>query len=282
MFENPVVPIVLIAAAAIIALGGFVATVVHWSWIIAKPDEWLLRIRDGKLLRAGIGISIWRRPGDAVVRFTSAIQRVTFTAVTPSKEQVPFSIEGFALWTVRSDGDGPFAAFRSLGLANLAQRPPQLKSDQHLLTAPQYRAFQALLAAEVQQLVTTFPSTDLLGDRAALAEKLLARLTELALALGFRIEKVEISGVRPLDQSLAADLSAREERAIREEAERVRLESGERMKHASIESEARLAAEKQLRAHAQRVAEEESARALAESRRVREEADLAAALDRRR
>ena len=125
-----------------------------WSWSVARPDEWLLQIRDGRMIRAGVGISIWRRPGDVLVRYSSAIQRATFSAIAPSRDQVPFAVEGFALWTVQSAGDGPFRAFRNLGLANLAERHPALRSDKHLLTAAQYRAFQKLLAAEVQQLAS--------------------------------------------------------------------------------------------------------------------------------
>ena len=68
-----------------------VVRAIRWSWVVARPDEWLLRIRDGVLVRSGIGISVWRRPGDVVVRYTSAVQRVTFSALAPSREQVPFA-----------------------------------------------------------------------------------------------------------------------------------------------------------------------------------------------
>src|SRR5437868_923416 len=101
---------------------------VRWSWVVSRPDEWLLHLRDGKPVRAGIGISVWRLPGDVVVRFSSAIQRVTFSAGATSREQVPFTLEGFALWTVIGEGDGPFRAFRNLGLANLCDRRFVLKS----------------------------------------------------------------------------------------------------------------------------------------------------------
>src|SRR5436190_441137 len=133
-----------------------VAAAVRWSWLVAKPDQWLLRIRDGRLVRAGIGISVWRRPGDAIVRFTSAVQRVA-----------------------------------------------------------------------------TLPTATLLSDRAGLAERVGERLSTLAESLGFRIVQVEVQGVAPADPVLAKELSAREDRGIREEAERVRLESAERMKRAA-------------------------------------------------
>lgn len=248
-----------------------VVRAIRWSWVVARPDEWLLRIRDGVLVRSGIGISVWRRPGDVVVRYTSAVQRVTFSALAPSREQVPFAIEGFALWTVIAEGDGPFRAFRNLGLANLADHHSYLRSEKHLLSSPQYKAFQALLAAEAQQLASTLPAKDLLGMRPVLVDALGARLDLLAATLGFRIEKIELQQVRPADATLASDLSADEEQKIREDAARVRLES-----------EARLAAERHAHVHAQRLVDEASARALTAERTAREEAELAARLDRMR
>ena len=142
MIENALALIVLLVAS--------ISGSIFWSWVVSRPDEWLLLIRDGVLVRSGIGIRLFRRPGDAVVRFTSAVQRVTFSAMASSREQLPFIIDGFALWTVIAEGDGPFRAFRNLGLANLADRHPLLRSHKHLLTSQQYKAFQTLLAAEVQ------------------------------------------------------------------------------------------------------------------------------------
>lgn len=271
---------VLLASSALLLVA--IAAAVRWSWLVAGPDQWLLGVRDGRLVRAGIGIGIWRRPGDTIVRFTSAVQRVTFKATAPSREQVPFVVEGFALWTVHGEGDGPFVAFGNLGLANLLERPALLRSDKHLLTGPQYHAFQALLSAEVQQLVAAAATATLLTDRAELADRVAERLARLAASLRFKIVQVEVQSVHPAEPALATDLAAREERSIREEGERVRLESHERIKRASIESEGRLAAEAQTRAAAQRLAEEESLRRLSEQRRLREEADLTAQLDRKR
>jgi hypothetical protein len=48
-------------------------------YFVSQPDEWLLCIRNGRLVKAGVGISLWSRPFDVVVRFTSTVQRVRFT-----------------------------------------------------------------------------------------------------------------------------------------------------------------------------------------------------------
>ena len=120
--------------------------------VIAQPDEWLLRIRNGRLVNAGVGIYLVRRPGDVVVRFTSAMQRVGFAVDALSRERLRFSIEGFILWSVAAAEESPFRAFQKLGLVNLDAPPRDLKSPKHLLSKPQHQAFQQLLGAAVRRL----------------------------------------------------------------------------------------------------------------------------------
>jgi flotillin len=274
-------PVFLIALASLVIAGFAVARGLRWSWKVAAPDEWLLQVRDGRLVRAGIGISIWRRPGDMMARFTSTVQRVAFTATGPSQEQLPVAIDGFLLWSVDPDAGGPFRAFRSLGLADLQKPPLGLKNKKHLLTGP-HHAFQSLIAAEVSQLASTRPFTELLHDRSALLERLADRLARLGTSLGISISQVEISAVRPADATLSSDLAAREEQEHRQEAAEARVAANERIEQARLEAAARIAREKEDRAQAQRLAEEAGARQLAEARRSREDAEHDAMLDRLR
>lgn len=120
----------------------------------------------------------------------------------------------------------------------------------------------------------------MLVERTALVETLATRLAGVAASLGIRFEKVEIHQVRPAEAKLAADLSAPREEEIREQASRVRGESGERIARQELEAKARLAKEQDALAQERRLLEESAARALATARREREEADFAAKLDR--
>ena len=272
-------------AALLVAAPILVAVLIglfRWALVVAPADEWLLLVRDGKLVRAGIGIQVWRRPGDTLARFSSTVQRVTFASNSVSREQVPLVVDGFVLWSVVPEADAPFQAFRSLGIANLVRPPAGLKSRQHLLTGPQYRAFQGLIDSEVQQLASSLPFATVLVEREALVASLSSRLAAVAASLGIRFEKVEIHHVRPAEAKLAADLSAPREEEIREQAARVRGESGERIARQELDSKARLAREQDAVAQERRLLEEAAARALATARREREEADFAAKLDRTR
>ena len=63
----------LILGLACVVLIVLLARAAARARVTAQPDEWLLCIRNGRLVRAGVGIRLWRRPGDVVVRFTSSL-----------------------------------------------------------------------------------------------------------------------------------------------------------------------------------------------------------------
>lgn len=248
-----------------LAAGGAAATAwsalkaLRWSLVFAEPDEWLLRIRDGKLLDAGVGIWVWRRPGDVLARFSSTLQRVKFTADALSADRLAVRLEGFILWSVAQGGDNPLKAFSKLGIANLDQRLAGLKSPKHLLTPAQHKAFQALLGAELQQVASTLKLAELLSGPVRLVPALSARLQVIAERLGIAMEQVEIVSVLPVDATLLSDLRAEEEQRVRSEGARVRLEAATKLS----EEEAKAKAEQDaFQARAALAMEEERARLL--------------------
>lgn len=49
-------------------------------WVEAKPNEWLVVIRNGKMVKAGVGLKTWANLMDTIVTFPSKVERVYFTA----------------------------------------------------------------------------------------------------------------------------------------------------------------------------------------------------------
>lgn len=235
----PPIALVIIALVTTAVLGVAIAR----SLVIAQPDEWLLCIRNGRLVKAGIGIYLWRRPGDVVARFTSTMQRVSFAVDALSNERLRVSIEGFILWSVSADGDGPFRAFQKLGLVNLDAPPRDLKSPKHLLSTPQHRAFQQLLGAAVQRLAATRSLEDLLLRQDELVIELRGHLATVEREMGIRVDQIDVLQVRPAGEELLRQMSAKVEERVREEASNIHLETTERTKRRAIESEARIAQE---------------------------------------
>lgn len=216
---------------------------IYRSIVVARPDEWLLRVRNGRMVNAGVGIVLFRWPWDAVVRFTSTIQRVGFAVEALSEDRIRVTVEGFILWSVESKGEEPFRAFQRLGVVNLDRPPTDLRSPRHLLTTPQHKAFQQLLAAAVQRLAGTRTLASLLGKQDTLVEELRERLRTTESEMAIRVDQVEILRVRAADEELMDELSAEVEARVGDEAARARLEVSERAKKRELESAQRLAVE---------------------------------------
>lgn len=279
-------------AAALVALWGL-RGIVRRFYVSAQPDEWLLSVRDGRLVAAGVGVSLVRRPGDVVVRFSSTMQRVAFAVDALSLERVTVRVEGFIFWSVAAEGDAPFRAYSRLGIANLLRPPPGLKHPKHLLTSPQHKAFQQILTAVVQRHASTLPLAALVGRQDALVAGLTERLRETTAEMGVSVDQVEILAARPADVAVQAQLSVAESTRLHEEAERVRREADARIKAAAMEREravglARAAAEHEVKtregelARARALAEEAVALEVSRARLAREKEALDAALAARR
>jgi regulator of protease activity HflC (stomatin/prohibitin superfamily) len=251
-----------INAALGLAALWWIARAVRRLYISAQPDEWLLCVRNGALVNAGVGVSMLRRPGDVVVRFSSTLQRVGFAVEAISLERVAVRIEGFIFWSVASEGDAPFRAYSRLGIANLMRPPFGLKHPKHLLTSPQHKAFQQILSAVVQRHASTLSLDALIGRQDALVAGLTERLREVTAEMGAHIDQVEVLAARPADAVVQGQLSSAETERIREEAERVRREVAARIASAELESTTRAAQERAEQERAAREAAIERERTL--------------------
>lgn len=81
-------------------------------WVESQPNEWLLVIRNGKLIKAGVGLKTFVGISDTVVRFPSKVEKVEFRANNVTKEMQGVIITGFAFWSVFRDEDGPFRCYK--------------------------------------------------------------------------------------------------------------------------------------------------------------------------
>jgi hypothetical protein len=251
-------PVLLLALALLAGMVGASIAIARLL-IVAQPDEWLLCIRNGRLVKAGVGIYLWRWPGDVVARFTSTMQRVSFVVSALSRERLCVSAEGFILWSVSAGGDRPFRAFQKLGVVNLDAPPRDLRSPKHLLSTPQHRAFQQLLVAAVQRLAAARSLDELLFQQEGLVSDLRRKLAALEQEMGIRVDQIEILQVRPAEEELLRQMSAGVEARVREEAANIQLETNERAKRRELESEARIA-EEQVEARTRELAREKAIR----------------------
>ena len=72
-------------------------------------------IRDGKVIAQGVGIGLYVKLWDQVVRFPSKINRVSFEAEQITLERQGLQVRGVIMWTIFREGDGPARAYKYLG-----------------------------------------------------------------------------------------------------------------------------------------------------------------------
>ncbi|MEL6340360.1 MAG: SPFH domain-containing protein [Myxococcota bacterium] len=245
----------LIVAALGVSLVVLVGLILRRAIVIGEPDEWLLRIRNGRLLNAGIGVFLVKLPWDRVVRFSAAMQRVRFSAEPLSSENTPVSIEAFLLWSISSGGEGPFRAFSKLGIVDRKRLGDPLAQDRkHLLQRPQHHAFQQLLRAAVEQLTPRFSLRELLSGNDRFLDALREELVRITEPMGVQVDDVQVLQIRPRNPGLLSQLAAAIEYETDEKAAKAKLESRERVERAEIESATELEHERRKAARDQEIA----------------------------
>lgn len=74
----------------------------------------MLVIKNGALVRAGIGLTGFRQFEEVVVSFPSSIQKIDFSAQQVTTEVQGIEVKGFAIYSIYRSGEGPFKAFKYL------------------------------------------------------------------------------------------------------------------------------------------------------------------------
>lgn len=104
-------PISIVAAVLFAALIG-ILVFIKSRWVESEANEWLLLIRDGQLVKAGIGLKTLIGFSDTIVKFPSRVEKVTFSANNVTQEMQGIQITGFAFWSVFREEDGPFRCYK--------------------------------------------------------------------------------------------------------------------------------------------------------------------------
>lgn len=246
------------------------AIVVAYRLLIVRtaPDEWLLVTRGGQLVRAGIGIEAIRWFGHRYVRYTSALQRLTFDVSAPAKDGVRARVGGFVLWTVDAEDDGPLVAYRSLAIANLDDpTQPFHLSPQHLLRTPQYKAFRTLIASCVTRVLARYTLEALIANRDEFVRDVERAVRDTTLGKGVALDQLQVGRLGPESETIASQLAAEREAAIERDAHRVRMNARAEMQTKEAELEAERLAERLRREEAELEASLDARRRRAEAER---------------
>ena len=82
----------------------------------AKPNEWVVIIRNGEQQQAGIGLSCYKTPWDSVAVFPSRNVKVEVKTEQVTKEMQGIGVSTMLEWTI--DRYHPLKAYKNLDLAS--------------------------------------------------------------------------------------------------------------------------------------------------------------------
>lgn len=241
----------------------------RWGRVTAGANEFLIQLRDGKVVRAGQGLSCFKWPADSVTIVPTSMARLAFVADQVTVEKVGVEVRGLAVYRIAE----PLLAFRMLDLDRTSLT--EILRDMFVGATRRIVASQTLDAC-IKHRKEEIASALMAEIAPVLAGEGSASDTNAA-GWGVVIDTIEIQDVRVLSKEVFQRLQApyREKLAlealIAEEhvfEERARIEQGRRraaeQAHRELmeEEEQRIAAERRRAEEARRHEDELAARRL--------------------
>jgi hypothetical protein len=84
----------------------------RWGRVTAQANEFLIQMRDGKVVRAGQGLSCFKWPSDSVAIVPTSIAKLGFAADQVTVEKVGVEVRGLAVYRIAE----PLLAYRMIDL----------------------------------------------------------------------------------------------------------------------------------------------------------------------
>lgn len=178
----------------------------RWGFVTAKPSEYLVHVRRGKVLRtSGQGATCFKWPWDAVAVVPTSLQRLTFRADQVTLERVGVEVVGLAVYRIAE----PLIAYRVLNFS-YAERAQQKLEE----------ALGSMFVGATRRLVANLSVDDCLQKRkSALAEELIREIEPVVRGegkpedytekgWGLVIDTIEIQEVRVLSERVFAAMQA--------------------------------------------------------------------------
>lgn len=223
----------------------------RWGIVTAKPSEFLIHMRRGKIRRrsTGQGASCFKLPWDSVAIIPTTINRLQFTADQVTREKVGMRVTGLAVYRIVE----PEIAFRMLNFS-YAERASQKLAE----------IMREMFVGATRRHVANLRVEDVMTRRKdAIAAELLAELAPVldgrgrvedstSMGWGVVIDTVEIQDVRVLSEEVFANMQATYRSELAAQARQAQLEHEARVaaresEHAQALEKARLEAEGERR-----------------------------------
>ncbi len=205
----------------------------RWGRVSAKPSEYLIKIRKGRVVRHGPGLSVFLWPGDSATVLPTSIQRAAFTADQITSEKVGVAVTGIAVYRVAD----PLLAFRMLDFSDGQRSLDQLGA-----------ILRDMFIGAARRLVATMTVEQCLTRRKeSIAQELMREIQPVVSGQGrsddatdqgwgIVIDTIEIQDVRILSERVFADLQAPYRAALELSSRRSQVQRDEEVHLREVEA----------------------------------------------
>lgn len=190
-------------------------------YVVAQPNQWMLVLNNGKLVKVGMGISTFQGFNDKIVKFPSKVHKVPFVAQQVTTEMQGVEVSGIIIWSIFREGDGPLKAYKSIG-TDIQKEEPE-SANQNLVE---------MANGIVRHKIANSTIDQILKNRQSIREDVKKELNKNINGWGVWLETVEITDVKIMSNSLFENLQTefRERQRQRAEIISMRVDSEMREK----------------------------------------------------
>lgn len=196
------IAVVMILKMVCIRICEFASTL----WVNGKPNEWILIMNSGKMVKAGVGLRCFKGPFDQVATFPAKVYKVNFETEQVTNEMQGVRVSGMLVWTVNRLGDGPFNAYKNLG--DISSGDPRTAND----------SLVSMSSAVVRSCIANSTIQEMITNRKLLREAIHKEMFDVVKGWGVWMETIEITGVTICSSSLFKDLQTNYRESMRQQA----------------------------------------------------------------
>lgn len=183
-----------------------------FRFVTSEPNEWMLVIKNGQIVKSGVGISSYIYFGNKVVKFPSKINKVNFIAQQVTNEMQGVEVSGIIVWAIYRDKDGPVRAYKMLG-EDLKQDVPYTANNNLVDMANSI----------IRHRIANSTIDEIIKNRSVIREEVTKEMNAVVNGWGVWLETVEITDVKILSSTLFSNLQTEFREEQRQKAELIRM-----------------------------------------------------------
>ena len=183
----------VVALVVIYRVAIFTYSYVNSLWVEGKPNEWVVIMRNGEFVQAGIGLSTVTTPFDTHAIFPSKLHKVEIKTQQVTKEMQGIEVSSMIEWTIDKKGEGPMKAFKNL---DVHKHHPDKANE----------TLRAMASAIVRNQIANSTIDEALKNRQGLREAVMTEMKEVVQGWGVHLSTVEVTDVKVCSHGLFKDM----------------------------------------------------------------------------